>query len=383
MSNSIHHSFDIDLASEYGIEEAILIHHVKHWIVINMNLNKNEHDGRFWMYQTTKDINAHFYYMTEDKIKRSLNRLVKLGVLLVGNFNKTKFDRTKWYAFKDQEEWLKRPIILDDKQPEDESKESPEEPANDDQKTDSTPEEDKVINNNENTPQTPVVDPLGKMHNRIGQIAQSKVQNALTIPNTKTNTKTNTNNNKKGNSDLEKKEGVNLKPNFKEIELYVLDNNLDVSPEDFFNFYENYNWQYKGETINWTVKINQWHAKKQSKPLDYRKMSKDQKKTADEISSLQARRNLDKQEKQKKFFDNISFHNASIERIQELLKFSDKPISNKDRDILLSISNSINKYSDVINDEMLINVLQFKFDDQSYYTPRLRNLKMMIKSAVQ
>ena len=36
MLSSEHHSFDVYLAAEYGIQEAIMIHHFQHWIGVNM-----------------------------------------------------------------------------------------------------------------------------------------------------------------------------------------------------------------------------------------------------------------------------------------------------------------------------------------------------------
>jgi hypothetical protein len=96
------HSFDIHLAEKYSVEEAILIKHFAHWIGVNRRLNRNFHDGRWWTYQTIEEIAAHFPYWSWDQVKRLLIKLVDKKVLLKGNFNKTSFDRTVWYAFNDE-----------------------------------------------------------------------------------------------------------------------------------------------------------------------------------------------------------------------------------------------------------------------------------------
>lgn len=96
-----HHSFDIILAEKYSMAIAILIHHFQHWIRINIKLNRNFHEGKYWTYQTIEEIAAHFPYLSKKQIERLLNKMFELGILQRGNFNKAKFDRTVWYAFKD------------------------------------------------------------------------------------------------------------------------------------------------------------------------------------------------------------------------------------------------------------------------------------------
>lgn len=105
--SSIHHSFDVALATEYGIQEAILIHHFQFWISTNKRMGKNQIEGRTWTYQTQKWICAHFPYMGKrSSIIRLLDSLVKKGVLIKDRFNKNSHVRTNWYAFQDEEKFL-------------------------------------------------------------------------------------------------------------------------------------------------------------------------------------------------------------------------------------------------------------------------------------
>jgi hypothetical protein len=100
--NPLSHAFNVELATKYGIDEAILIAHFQYWINLNHRTNKNKIEGRTWTFQTRKDIAAHFPYWDENKVKRLVARLLKLKVILIGNFNKKSFDKTNWYAFVDQ-----------------------------------------------------------------------------------------------------------------------------------------------------------------------------------------------------------------------------------------------------------------------------------------
>ncbi|MHA1401904.1 MAG: hypothetical protein ACTSQE_16255, partial [Candidatus Heimdallarchaeaceae archaeon] len=112
---SLHHSFDIELAEEYGIVEAVLIHHFQHWITVNKKLKKNHKEGKTWTYQTLEEIAAHYPYFTRDQVRDVLyklengksrkgksEKLLFNPVFLTGNFNKHKYDKTQWYAFVDE-----------------------------------------------------------------------------------------------------------------------------------------------------------------------------------------------------------------------------------------------------------------------------------------
>ena len=98
----MHHSFDIDLAEAYGILEAILLNHFQHWIKHNAANEKHYHDGRYWTFNTVKAFAELFPYASAKQIRTALNRLIDAGVLITGNYNKTTYDRTLWYAFTDE-----------------------------------------------------------------------------------------------------------------------------------------------------------------------------------------------------------------------------------------------------------------------------------------
>ena len=99
---SPNHSFNVDIACKYGIEEAIIIHHLQFWIRQNKALKRHQFEGKTWMFQTQREITAIYPYMSYDKVKKLLIRLVKRDVIIKGNFNKSKYDHTCWYAFKDE-----------------------------------------------------------------------------------------------------------------------------------------------------------------------------------------------------------------------------------------------------------------------------------------
>lgn len=95
------HSFDVELAKEYGILEAILMQNIYFWIEKNKANKKHFYDGRYWTYNSKKAFSEMFPYASERQIKYSLEKLIKKGILITGNYNKIWSDRTLWYSFSD------------------------------------------------------------------------------------------------------------------------------------------------------------------------------------------------------------------------------------------------------------------------------------------
>ena len=95
------HSFNIELASKYGVEEAVVIQNLFFWINKNVANDKNFYDGRYWTYNSAKAFAKLFPYLNESKLFRILKSLQDNDIIIKGNYNKEKFDRTGWYAFTD------------------------------------------------------------------------------------------------------------------------------------------------------------------------------------------------------------------------------------------------------------------------------------------
>lgn len=97
----MYHNFDIRIATEYGIEEAILLNYLYFWIKKNEANDTNYYENRYWTYNSTKALKELFPYMSESKIKRVISNLKDKGLIMTGNFNKSSYDRTLWYALTD------------------------------------------------------------------------------------------------------------------------------------------------------------------------------------------------------------------------------------------------------------------------------------------
>lgn len=98
--------FDIDVAIQYGEREAVIIQLFQFWISKNKANNKNFYNGHYWTYNSVEAWQQLLPLYTKKQLRSTLDNLCQQGVLIRGNFNKNKFDRTCWYAFSDEKKWL-------------------------------------------------------------------------------------------------------------------------------------------------------------------------------------------------------------------------------------------------------------------------------------
>ena len=92
------HYFDTRIAELYGVNWAILLQNIWHWVRKNEANGRHFHDGYFWTYNSTKAFADLFPYLTQKQVRTALEKLVEEDIIVAGNYNEMKYDRTLWYA---------------------------------------------------------------------------------------------------------------------------------------------------------------------------------------------------------------------------------------------------------------------------------------------
>ena len=83
------------LACEIGLNESIVLLQIEFWI----SISDNWHDGQKWTYQSVRDMRKKsFPFWSISTINRAVTSLIKSGYLIEGNYNKYKYDKTRWFA---------------------------------------------------------------------------------------------------------------------------------------------------------------------------------------------------------------------------------------------------------------------------------------------
>lgn len=96
------HSYSTEVAIEVGgVSEAVVLKEVAYWCKLNESKGANKHDGRFWAFRPLREWQEIFPEF-KGSIAHILQRLQDGGWLISGNFNKTEFDRTRWYTLSDK-----------------------------------------------------------------------------------------------------------------------------------------------------------------------------------------------------------------------------------------------------------------------------------------
>ena len=100
---SSQHSFNVEIATVYGVDAAAVLNNLYFWVNLNRANGEHFYEGRYWTYNTQENFLKLFPYLkNRDKVKRVVSALEKAGLILKGNFNKKNYDRTTWYALTDK-----------------------------------------------------------------------------------------------------------------------------------------------------------------------------------------------------------------------------------------------------------------------------------------
>ena len=89
-------------AKEYGTDTAIILWNLCYWIAHNKRNKKNIQDGRCWTYNSYEAFSMQFNHLTPSQIRSCIKKLYDKKVILKGNFNSNKWDKTLWYALVDE-----------------------------------------------------------------------------------------------------------------------------------------------------------------------------------------------------------------------------------------------------------------------------------------
>lgn len=95
-------NFKSEYAQKYGMLEAVIIWQL-HFYLTHAKSNKQKyHDNKYWTFNSVKAWQEQLPFATYKQIKDALYKLRKLGIVIVGNFNKKKYDKTLWYSLSDE-----------------------------------------------------------------------------------------------------------------------------------------------------------------------------------------------------------------------------------------------------------------------------------------
>ncbi len=106
------HSFIVQYAVELGINSAILLNYFGHWHCKSIHIDSKNFDGYTWTYNSIKSLREVYPYLSDMKIRTAINNLIDRRLLIKGDYNKRRYDKTTWYALtKEGCQYLELPFV--------------------------------------------------------------------------------------------------------------------------------------------------------------------------------------------------------------------------------------------------------------------------------
>jgi hypothetical protein len=92
-------NFDRQIASELGVNCAIILSNIQFWVEMNEASRSELHykEGQYWTFNAVSAYEKIFDFMTKSQIRTALDKLEEHGYIHSGRFNKFGADKTKWY----------------------------------------------------------------------------------------------------------------------------------------------------------------------------------------------------------------------------------------------------------------------------------------------
>lgn len=93
---------DSPLACVFGVTEALVLGQIQYWIDVKkadkQRYKESFRDDRCWIFNTYDQWHEQLPFYSTMTIRRAISKLEKIGVLISANYNKEKYDKTKWYS---------------------------------------------------------------------------------------------------------------------------------------------------------------------------------------------------------------------------------------------------------------------------------------------
>lgn len=83
----------IKLAEKIGLHEAMFLQQLHYWL----QQSENVHEGYKWVYNTYEDWHKQLPLLSVNQIRRIVRELEKKKLIVTGDINRLKMDKTKWY----------------------------------------------------------------------------------------------------------------------------------------------------------------------------------------------------------------------------------------------------------------------------------------------
>jgi len=87
-----------DHAIKYGVKEAIVLHKIIFYVLLNEKDGRNEHRGKYWTFNSRAGWSDVFPCFSPMQVWRALKSLEESRAIVSDSFNRRAYDKTRWYT---------------------------------------------------------------------------------------------------------------------------------------------------------------------------------------------------------------------------------------------------------------------------------------------
>lgn len=95
--------FDSEIAKAVGVNAAIIYEKIRYFCEDAHSKRDiyKYHDGAYWTYNSRSGWNNSLPFLTDEQIKLAIKKLKEAALIKIGNYNKSKWDKTNWFTILD------------------------------------------------------------------------------------------------------------------------------------------------------------------------------------------------------------------------------------------------------------------------------------------
>lgn len=201
------HTFNVDLAAEIGLTEAILLQHFYYWHQHNTHLPEMHREDRVWFFRSVAEMREVFPYLSDGNVRTAIKHLIEQGLVIKGDYSEKSLNKSTWYSLTDVA--------------------------------------------------------IRKFHLQDSSIPFVESQNGFVE-----SYKSISNSNKdSSNKIIRKRDNIFNIPTLSEISNYCRERGNIVDPQQFFDYYTSNGWMVgRNKMKDWKAAVRTWEGKRQSRP---------------------------------------------------------------------------------------------------------------------
>ena len=94
----MNHSFNVEVATKYGIPHALVLGHIDFMVQKARTNGEKRIEGKYWMRKSVGEFAEMYPYLTKNQVRRAIEKLRNDGLIVSRRFKSNECTKTLWYT---------------------------------------------------------------------------------------------------------------------------------------------------------------------------------------------------------------------------------------------------------------------------------------------